>query len=132
MRKGMIEKVALIYEADEKLLFVRSRNKKIFYLPGGKIEPGETEVEALVREAREELSVAVRPGTAKRLGVLTAQADGKADGVTVRTICYRADFDGDPSPASEIEEMAWLDEADEHLLSETGLLALALVAARKS
>ena len=134
MNGKTIEKVALICadESGKKLLFVRSHNKDKFYLPGGKIDPGETEVEALVREAREELTLEVRPETAKRLGVLMAQADGKADGVIVRTTCYTAEFDGTPTPASEIAEMAWLGEADTEKLSETGRLALPLVAARKS
>lgn len=34
--------------------------------PGGKVEPGESEVEALVRECREELDLVVEPGA--RLG----------------------------------------------------------------
>ena len=127
MNGKTIEKVALICadgENGEKILFVRSHNKDKFYLPGGKIDPGETELEALVREAREELSVELRPDTVRRLGTISAQADGKADGVTVRTTCYTAEFDGDPTPASEIAELAWLGKADADRLSETGRLAL--------
>ncbi len=39
---------------DKKLLMVRK--KKVWILPGGKVEPGETDLECLVREIAEELS----------------------------------------------------------------------------
>jgi 8-oxo-dGTP pyrophosphatase MutT (NUDIX family) len=89
----------------------------VFYLPGGKREPGESDVETLVREVREELTVAIAVGSATHAGVFEAQAHGHASGVTVRMTCYTADYDGTPAPSNEIEELAWLTYADRDRVS---------------
>ncbi|WP_425586024.1 NUDIX hydrolase [Streptomyces thioluteus] len=46
-----------------RLLATRSHGRSRFYLPGGKPEPGETAGQALVREIREELGVALDAAT---------------------------------------------------------------------
>ena len=51
----LIDKIAWIELADGKILSTRSRGKDVYYLPGGKREPGESDIDALVRELREEL-----------------------------------------------------------------------------
>ena len=91
--------------------------KAVYYIPGGKREPGETDLDTLVREITEELAITIRPSTAALLGTFSAQADGHPDGVTVRMTCYTADYSGTPTPASEIEELAWLTYADRSRVS---------------
>ncbi|MCR6487262.1 NUDIX domain-containing protein [Amycolatopsis sp. OK19-0408] len=108
----MIDKIAWIHVADGRVLVARSRGKDKFYLPGGKREPGEADVETLVREVREELAVEILPSTAKPAGTFEGQAHGHAEGTVVRTTAYMADFAGTPSASSEIEEIAWLTYAD--------------------
>lgn len=113
----LIDKVAWLRIEDGKILGTRSRGKDVFYLPGGKREPGESDVETLVREVREELTVAVDVDSAVPAGVFEAQAHGHASGVTVRMTCYTADYDGTPAPSNEIAELAWLTYADRDRVS---------------
>ena len=55
---------ALIWEGDRFLACQRPANKAralLWEFVGGKVEPGETPEEALIRECREELAVTVQP-----------------------------------------------------------------------
>ncbi|GAA2185771.1 NUDIX hydrolase [Micromonospora lupini] len=112
-----IDKVAWILIEDGRVLSTRSQGKDVWYLPGGKREPGESDLETLRREVDEELSVEVDAGSAVHLGTFSAQAHGHATGITVRMTCYRAGYRGRLRPASEIAEMAWLGYADRHRTS---------------
>lgn len=106
--EGNIDKIAWIRLRDGRMLNVRSKGKELFYVPGGKREPGESDHETLQREIQEELSVTVKPETINYFATFEAQADGKPEGILVRMTCYFAEVEGEPQPASEIEEMAWL------------------------
>ncbi|WP_030107153.1 NUDIX hydrolase [Actinoalloteichus caeruleus] len=116
----VIDKVAWLEIVDGAVLCARSRGKELFYLPGGKRDPGETDVQTLVREVDEELGVEVLADSAEHVATVEASADGKAEGVLVRMACYRAEHRGTPEPRAEIEELAWLTSADRERLSEAG------------
>ena len=113
----LIDKIAWIRVEDGKILGTRSRGKDVYYLPGGKREPGETDVQTLVREIREELDVAIAPGSATHAGTFQAQAHGHAAGIAVRMTCYTADYQGTLAPSSEIDELTWLTYADRDKVS---------------
>ncbi|WP_285742785.1 NUDIX domain-containing protein [Lentzea sp. NBRC 105346] len=113
----MIDKVAWILLRDKRVLGTRSKGKDTFYLPGGKREPGESDVDTLVREIAEELSVLVDRESAVPVGVFEAQAHGHASGTIVRMSCYTASFSGNLAAANEIEELAWLTLADRDRVS---------------
>jgi 8-oxo-dGTP diphosphatase len=107
-----IDKIAWIRLENGKILSTRSRGKDVYYIPGGKREPGETDIQALVREIREELDVAIAPGSATHAGTFQAQAHGHATGTDVRMTCYTADYQGTLTPSSEVDELIWLTYAD--------------------
>ena len=113
----LIDKIALLYIVDGKVLSTRSKGKDAYYLPGGKREGNESDLETLVREIKEELSVNIIIDTANLYGVFEAQAHGKAEGILVKMSCYTADFTGELQPASEIEEMKWLTTEDMDTIS---------------
>ncbi len=62
----MVEVVAaLIWDGDRFLICQRPENKArglLWEFVGGKVEPGETKKQALIRECREELDITVQPG----------------------------------------------------------------------
>ncbi|GAA2793235.1 NUDIX domain-containing protein [Nonomuraea dietziae] len=91
---GTIDKIAWIHVADGKILSTRSRGKDVYYIPGGKREPGETDLDTLTREIDEELAITILPATARHIGTYQAQAHGHTDGVTVRMTCYTAEYHG--------------------------------------
>jgi 8-oxo-dGTP diphosphatase len=53
---------AVLRDGDGRVLAARRSAPPGWELPGGKVEPGETEPAALIRELREELGVAVEVG----------------------------------------------------------------------
>ncbi|MFF7635075.1 NUDIX domain-containing protein [Kitasatospora sp. NPDC008050] len=109
---GVIEKVAWLRLHDGRLLATRTHGRDLFYLPGGKPEPGETHEQALVREIAEELGVALDAATLTHVLTVEAPADGKPAGTLVRTFCFTADGTGDPAPCGEIAEIAHLTHGD--------------------
>jgi len=122
MSQAYIDKLAYIYLKDHKVLETRSHGKDTWYIPGGKRESGESDIQALMREVREELSVTLKPNTIKHYGTFEAQAHGKPEGTFVRMTCYQAEFDGEFRPSAEVEELAYFSYADKGRTSPVGQL----------
>ncbi|WP_432105300.1 NUDIX hydrolase [Streptomyces sp. bgisy091] len=108
----LIDTVAWVRVVDGRILCARPRGKDVFYIPGGKREGAEKDVETLVREIEEELTVALDPGSARHVGTYEAGGPGLPDGAVVRMACYTASYEGELAPSSEIEEMSWFSYAD--------------------
>ncbi|NNJ39228.1 MAG: NUDIX domain-containing protein [Flavobacteriaceae bacterium] len=105
---------------DNKVLCVRSKGKELFYLPGGKREAGESDIQTLIREIKEELNVMLIPESTQLIGAFQAKADEQPSGVLVRLRCYTANYTGALEPQTEIEELAWIAYAERHKVSEAG------------
>jgi len=100
----VIDTVAWVRLEEGRILCARPRDKDIFYVPGGKREGVETDLQTLLREIAEELAVVLFPETVRHVG--TYEAD------QVRMSCYTADYQGTLAPSSEIDELAWFSFAD--------------------
>jgi 8-oxo-dGTP pyrophosphatase MutT (NUDIX family) len=92
----------LLIVSEKKLLLAYSKNKQCFYLPGGKIHPGESPEEALCREISEELQLQIEKRDLKYYTHVTAAAFGEADGVVMEQECYFIHAKVDPHPSAEI------------------------------
>ena len=119
-----IDKLALIYIKDKKILSSRSAGKDTWYIPGGKREKGENDIEALAREIREELNVELILSSIKYMGVFKGQAHSHAAGVIVKMTCYIGEYSGILQPTSEIEEIAFLTFKDKDRSSPVDKLVL--------
>jgi 8-oxo-dGTP pyrophosphatase MutT (NUDIX family) len=115
--RPVIDKIAWIRLENGRILSSRSHGRDVYYLPGGKREPGESDVDTLVREVEEELSVAIAADSARQLGIFRAQAHGHPAGTIVQMTCYTADYHGDLRPNNEIAEIVWLSHADRYRVS---------------
>jgi len=96
-----------------RLLLVRKRGTQAFMLPGGKHEPGETSVQALLRELGEELDLHLATSALTSLGHFQANAANEPD-MRVDAQVYIAALPHPVQPAAELEELAWLDPAGDH------------------
>ena len=112
-----IDKLAWLYIQDGKLLSARSKNKTLFYLPGGKREVGESDEQALIREIKEEISVNLIPNSIQYVETFSAPADGKSSDTIVKLTCYFADFKGELCPDAEIEEIDFIGYENRTLCS---------------
>jgi ADP-ribose pyrophosphatase YjhB (NUDIX family) len=117
MDKTYIDKLAFIEIKDRRLLVTLSRGKDTWYIPGGKRDGVETDLQALTREVKEELDVILIPETVKLYGVFEAQAHGKPEGTVVRMTCYTTSYNGTLTPSAEIEKMDYFEYAKKEMCS---------------
>src|SRR5262245_66344348 len=111
---------ALIRDEDGRVLLVRKRGTAAFMQPGGKRDPGESDIQALARELVEELGCRVAEGSARPLGVFECAAANEPD-YRVSAAVYAINVEGPVIPRAEIDKVVWVD------LRELTGLALAAV-----
>lgn len=94
-------------ERRTEILTVRKRGTDLYQFPGGKPEPGESPVEAAVREVHEETGVLLPVESLRPVGRYRAPAANE-DGHTVVAEVFTTEWTGDtPPPAAEIAENRW-------------------------
>ena len=70
----MIKCVCLVEEKNHQLLLVQVRHRDKYYFPGGKIDEGESLVEALQRELKEELRLELAEDELEFIGTIVGEA----------------------------------------------------------
>jgi 8-oxo-dGTP diphosphatase len=97
---------AVIFDSKGRTLLVRKRASAFFMQPGGKLEPGESQLAALARELHEELGYALLK--AEFLGNFSAPAANELPR-RVEAALYQVQVKGDLELGAEIEESVWVD-----------------------
>lgn len=77
----------------------------MYIQPGGKLEAGETEIQAVIRELYEELTIHVEAKDLEKIGDYYAEAANQP-GKTLRLAAWLVKrYDGILQPSSEVEEV---------------------------
>ena len=124
-----IRVAALALIRNRRLLMVTARGRDVLYLPGGKIDEGETAAEAAAREAHEEVSIALDPAALEPLFTVTVQAHGEPLGRLVEMQLFAGATPDAPRPSSEVDAVHWVTSADAHRCPPAGAETLARLAA---
>ncbi|WP_033195888.1 NUDIX hydrolase [Streptomyces xiaopingdaonensis] len=108
---GLTVVAAAVVEHGRLLVVSKQAAPDLFYLPGGKPEPGEDPVETLTRELDEELGAApVAPRLLTRF-----EGTAALERVPMQLSVYTAQLDAPPVPAAELAHMHWTTGEDEGL-----------------
>lgn len=109
-RKPKVLRVAagIITDSEGRTLVVRKRGTTAFMQAGGKIESGESALDALTRELVEEIGLVLDPDTTEYLGSYRVEAANEPDTV-IRAEVFALVSDGQLAPSGEIEELRWLE-----------------------
>ncbi|MCU1444637.1 NUDIX domain-containing protein [Cryobacterium sp.] len=114
--------IALI--RDRRVLMVTARARDVWYMPGGKIDPGESPAQAAAREAEEEVSVRLDPAALEPLFTVLIQAHGEPEGRLVRMSVFGADTDAEPAASAEVSAVHWAASGDEDNCPPAGVEVL--------
>jgi 8-oxo-dGTP diphosphatase len=117
---------AVIRDDKGRLLLIKRGHEPgagLWSLPGGRIEPGETDAEALVREMREEIGLEVEPGPL--LGAVRRPA-GDGDVIDIRD--YAATIIGGTlKPGDDAADARWVSGEELDSLATTEGLVETLI-----
>ncbi|KRC61689.1 NTP pyrophosphohydrolase [Agromyces sp. Root81] len=103
---------AIALVRDRRVLMVTARDRDVYYMPGGKIDDGETAAEAAAREALEEVALVLDPAELVELFEVVVQAHGEPDGRLVRMQVFRAETDAAPFASAEVGSLHWVTTDD--------------------
>jgi len=104
--KPHIRVVAAEIERDGRYLITQRRPAAVLPLlwefPGGRVEPGEPDAQALSREIAEKLGAAIS------VGELSLHVSHEYDAYTLDLLVYRAQLDGAEPSADKVNDLRWV------------------------
>jgi 8-oxo-dGTP pyrophosphatase MutT (NUDIX family) len=111
--------VGTLFIEDNKLLLNLSRKRSIYQLVAGKMEVGETPIEAMIREAHEELGGEAIIDESAFEQILEFDEIASSDNVTpihYYLFKYNGVILGTPAISDEIENYIWYDTSIENIV----------------
>lgn len=125
----MIRKIgAAILKNNQLLVVSKKKSPDHYMLPGGKLEKGETDLEALARELQEELRLELVSSTLLGNFETTSMFGTESMFLTV----YVVEVEGEPTPDNEIGAYKWIPiDIQESEYLGTGITKFTLPALRE-
>lgn len=120
---------AVVRDRTGRLLVVRRGRppgQGLWSLPGGRVEPGEDDAAAVVREVAEETGLAVAAG--ELVGMVRREAPGGGTYVIRDYACTPLPGPGEPVAGDDAAEARWVSDAELRALPTTDGLVAALSA----
>lgn len=102
----------LLVIQENKLLLAFSKNKKAWYLPGGKVDQGETTMEAIQREILEELNLNLNPEKLSFYCHISAPAYGEDQHIIMEQDCFLYPLDQEIQASQEIEAVRYFNYSE--------------------
>ncbi len=118
-----LKTAGLLVIKNNRLLLTYSKNKKAWYLPGGKIDENETPIDGLIREINEELSLDLNKEKLQYFCHISALAYGE-NNLQMEQDCFLYDLIEEIKPTNEIEAIRYfnLDEYQHEEIQVIGVL----------
>lgn len=107
---------AIAYRGEKILLLKRSAKSKyapgFWQLPGGRLEFGETPMQALIREVKEETGGVFIPSSQKVVCVSSHVIEIRGDNFQLLTIVYKGSIEGSIIISEEHSDFKWASISD--------------------
>lgn len=94
---------------DKQVLVAKTHGQNFFVAPGGKINVGESTIDALKRELKEEMKIEIMHW--EELGTFTSYFKNDPAKTLEMAAFIIKDFTGKITPNNEIGEITWIDSA---------------------
>ena len=110
-----MEVVGTMFFKDRKLLIDKPRKRNTYQMIGGRVEEGETPLEAAIRECHEELSDSCKFDESLFELVMDFDEIATSDGVTkihFYVFKYNGELKDEPVTGEEIEKFLWYQTSD--------------------
>lgn len=109
-------KYGLVTTRGRQLLVVRERGTSKYILPGGRPHRGESAENTLAREIGEELNASLKLDSIRHYGTFEDMSANESSTI-IQISVFLGEVEGDLTPSSEIEEIAWIGSNHKLLLS---------------
>ena len=110
----MIKCVCLVEETEDQILLVQVRHREKYYFPGGKIDEGETLLEAIQREIEEELQLHFSQADFTYIGKVIGEAYPQPNTLTELNgfkVNQRINWN-DVQIDNEVTDIRWFNKSD--------------------